>query len=128
MPTWLVIVLGVFVALVIVLALGGAYARRRQLEASRGRFDTQLARVNRELAEAHAADRGWAREGLEASARAAFAAERDGAEPVELTLVQIVDRPGTDEDKAVFRVTSSGREERLTLGRRRGEWVFEELV
>jgi hypothetical protein len=128
MPTWLVIVLGVFVALVILLALGGAYARRRQLEASRGRFDTQLARVNRELAEAHAADRGWAREGLEAAARAAYAAERDGAEPGDLTLVQIVDRPGTDEDKAVFRVASRGREERLTLGRQGGEWVFEQLV
>jgi hypothetical protein len=128
MPTWLVIVLGVFLALLILLAVGGAYARRRQLAASRGRFDAQLARVNRDLAEAHAEDRGWAREGLEAAARAAYAAERDGAEPAELTLVQIVDRPGTDEDKAVFRVASGGRDERLTLGRRSGEWVFEELA
>jgi hypothetical protein len=38
MPTWLAIVLGVFVALVIVLALGGIYGRRRQLAATRGRF------------------------------------------------------------------------------------------
>jgi hypothetical protein len=128
MPTWLVIVLGAFVALVIVLALGGAYARRRQLAASRGRFDTHLAQVNRELAAAHAEDRGWAREVLEAAARAAYAAERDGAAPGELTLVQIVDRPGTDADKAVFQVTSGARRERLTLGRRDGEWVFEELA
>jgi hypothetical protein len=128
MPTWLVIVLGVFVALVIVLAVGGAFARRRQLESSRGRFDVHLAQVNEELAAAHAEDRGWARDSLESAARAAYASERDGAEPNELTLVQIVDRPGTDDDKAVFRVTSGGRDERLTLGRQGGDWVFETLA
>jgi hypothetical protein len=124
MPTWLAIVLGVFVLLVIVLAVGGAYARRRQLERTQGRFDTNLAQVNRDLAAAHAADRGWAREGLETAARAAYSAHRDGAEPPELTLVQIIDRPGTDEDKAVFAIG----DERLTLGRANGEWVFEALA
>src|SRR5215218_1515555 len=103
MPTWLAIVIGAFVALVLILAVGGVYARRRQLAATRGRFDTHLAQVNRDLAAAHAEDRGWAREVLETAARAAYAAER-GGEPAELTLVQIVDRPGTDEDKAVFTV------------------------
>jgi hypothetical protein len=122
MPTWLAIVIGVFVALVIILALGGILGRRRQLAATRDRFDTNLAQVNRDLAAAHAEDRGWAREGLEAAARAAYAEQR-GSEPPELTLVQIVDRPGTDEDKAVFSVG----EERLTLGRAGGDWVFEAL-
>src|SRR5215211_8485878 len=104
MPTWLAIVLGVFVALVIILAVGGMIGRRRQLAATRGRFDVNLAQVNQDLAAAHAADRGWAREGLDAAARAAYAAQRDGAEPTDLVLVQIVDRPGTDEDKAVFAI------------------------
>jgi hypothetical protein len=124
MPTWLAIVLGVFIALVIVLAAGGAYARRRQLERTQGRFDDSLAQVNRDLAAAHAADRGWAREGLETAARAAYAAQRDGAEPDDLVLVQIIDRPGTDEDKAVFAIG----DERLTLGRANGDWVFEQLA
>jgi hypothetical protein len=128
MPTWLAIVLGVFVALVIVLAVGGAFARRRQLAATRGRFDANLAQVNQDLAAAHAEDRGWAREGLDAAARAAYAAQRDGAEPDSLTLVQIIDRPGTDEDKAVFRVAAAGRDEQLTLGRRDGDWMLESLV
>jgi|SRR5215216_866559 len=128
MPTWLLIVLGVFVVLVIVLAAGGAYARRRQLEASRERFERHLAQVNRELAAAHAQDRGWARDGLEAAARGAYAATHDGAEPEELTLVQIVDRPGTDDDKAVFHATAGGRMEVITLGREDGDWVLEQLA
>ena len=108
MPTWLAIVLGVFVLLVIVLSIRGMYARRRQLESSRGRFERHLARVNHDLAVAHAADRGWERE--------------------ELTLIQIVDPPGTEDDKAMFRVSGGGRDERLTLGRRGDDWVLEQLA
>jgi hypothetical protein len=122
MPTWLAIVIGAFVLLIILLALGGIYARRRQLAATQDRFEAHLARVNEDLAAAHAEDRGWARDGLEAAARAAYAEQR-GSEPSELTLVQIVDLPGTDEDKAIFAVG----DERLTLGRQGGEWHFEGL-
>jgi hypothetical protein len=127
MPTWLAIAIGVFVVLVIILAVGGSIARRRQLDANSERFQRHLARVNEDLAAAHAEDRGWARDGLETAARAAYASQRDGAAPEELTLIQIVDRPGTEDDKAVFRVTAAGRDEQLTLGRRDGEWVFEKL-
>jgi hypothetical protein len=122
MPTWLAIVIGVFVVLVILLAIGGSIGRRRQLAATRDRFEAHLAEVNQDLAAAHAEDRGWAREGLETAARAAYAEQR-GSEPSELTLVQIVDRPGTEDDKAVFAIGA----ERLTLGRADGDWVFESL-
>ena len=128
MPTWLAIVLGVFVALVLILAVGGVIARKRQLERTQGRFDEHLAEVNRDLAAAHAQDRGWARETLQAAAEAAWAAERPGSPADSLTLVQIVDRPGTQDDKAVFEVASGATVERLTLGRRDGEWVNEGIA
>jgi len=107
MPTWLAIVLGVFVLLVIVLSIRGMYARRRQLESSRGRFERHLARVNQDLA---------------------VARRRPRVEREELTLIQIVDPPGTEDDKAMFRVSGSGRDERLTLGRRDDDWVLEQLA
>ena len=119
MPTWLIIVLAVLV----LLALGGMLAASRRRTATQERFDSHLAKVNSELAAAHAQDRGWERGALEASARQAYATQRDGSEPPELELVQVIDKPGTDEDKAVFQCGS----ERLTLGRRDGEWVLEAL-
>ena len=119
MPTWLIIVL----AVLFLLFVGGIIAASRRRKATQERFEIDLQRVNRELAEAHAQDRGWERAALEASAREAYAAQHDGAEPAELELVQVIDKPGTDEDKAVFYCGS----ERLTLGRRDGEWVLEAL-
>ena len=53
---------------------------------------------------------------------------RRGAPTASLTLVQIVDRPGTDDDKAVYEIDSDGRVERLTLGRRGDEWVNEGIA
>jgi hypothetical protein len=123
-PVWLQILLGALLIIVVVLAVGGAIARRRQLAATEGRFDANLAQVNRDLAAAHAQDRGWERRGLDAAARAAWAQARPGTEPGELVLVQIIDRPGTDDDKAVFRSTAGAR---LTMGRQDGEWVLDRL-
>jgi hypothetical protein len=122
MPTWLAIVLVVLV----VLAAGGFLARRAQLRRTRGAFDASLEKVNRDLAAAAAADRGWDRDTLESAARRLFAAER-GAEPDDLVLVEVLDRPGTDQDRAIFRAQHGGATHRLTLGRRAGEWVREGL-
>ncbi len=122
MPTWLIIVIIVLA----LLAVGGAVARSRQLARSRPAFDASLEQVNRDLAAAAAQDRGWDRATLEDAARRIYASER-GGEPESLVLIEVLDRPGTDEDKAVFRVESSGNRELLTLGRRDGDWVYETI-
>jgi hypothetical protein len=121
------VIIGIVLLILLVLAVGGVIARRRQLESTQRRFDTNLAQVNQDLAAAHAEDRGWERTALDAAAYAAWSEARPGTEPGELTLVQIVDRPGTDDDKAIFRVAAGDREERLTLGRQDGDWVLEAL-
>ena len=128
MPTWLAIVLGVFVALVIILAVGGAIARNRQLERTRGRFDDPPgAGQPRTWRRPTPQDRGWARDTLDAAAREALAAERPGRRDRGAHARADRRPPGTDEDKAVFRVEAGDREERLTLGRSDGRWVFERL-
>jgi hypothetical protein len=118
-PTWLIIL----IVVLLVLAIGGAIARSRQLKRSRPAFERSLEQVNRDLAAAAAKDRGWDRATLEEAARRIYAEQR-GSDPPELVLVEVLDRPGTDEDQAVFRCGDA----HLTLGRRGGEWVSESLT
>jgi hypothetical protein len=118
-PHWFVIVLIVLA----VLAIAGFFARRAQLARSRPAFERSLDHVNRDLAAAAAEDRGWDRATLEDAARRIYASER-GGDPPGLELVEVRDRPGTDEDQAIFRCG----DEHLTLGRRDGEWVHESLT
>jgi hypothetical protein len=124
MPTWAIIVLAVFAAFLL-LALGGALAASLRNRRRADRFGSRIDEVDRALADARATDRGWERGVLEAAARRAFEVERPGLEIHELTLVQVVDRPGTEEDKAVFRVVAADTRVQLTLGRVAGEWVSE---
>ena len=92
---------------------------------ARGEEDELLASLreaDRALAAARAVDRGWDREAMEAAARAAFAA-RSPAAIGELLLLQVVDRPGTEEDQALFRVvTEAGSEEILLVRDDAGGW------
>jgi type II secretory pathway pseudopilin PulG len=126
MDAVLIIVL-VVVVLVVVLAVGGAIAQRRRMDRNRKAFERSLEEVNRELAAARADDRGWERETLDAAARDIYAQERPGTGEADLALVRVLDRPGTDDDKAVYRVRAAGRDEELTLGRRDGAWVLDRL-
>lgn len=111
----ILIVLGVLLA---VLFVGGVLAAGRHQRAQEGHLRQQLEEANSELALAHAQDKGWDRATLEAAARSAAGGRVD-----QLDLVLVQDRPGTDEDRAVFRVLSAGRETQLVLGRRDGAWV-----
>jgi hypothetical protein len=115
MPLWLIIVIVVF----LVLAAGGVIARRRQLARTRPAFERSLTQADQDLAAAAAADRGWDRDRLEAAARRAFADRHGGAPPGTLTLVEVLDRPGKDEDEAVFEADG----QRVVLGRRGDDWI-----
>jgi type II secretory pathway pseudopilin PulG len=118
------IVIGVLLLLAII---GAAMASRRNALGAIA-FEQSLAAVDRQLASAVAADRGWERGTLEASARSAFAEQRPQTKVAELELVQVVDEPGTDQDLAVFLVVAAdGAESRLTLGRRGGAWYATSL-
>ena len=123
MPAWLLIVILVLA----VLAVGGFLARRALTRRTETQFRARLEQANHDLAEAAAEDRGWDRATLESAARRIYAEQR-GAEPAELLLTEVIDRPGTDEDLAVFHVEGEGRRETLTLGRRDGEWAHEKLT
>jgi hypothetical protein len=115
MPLWLIIV----IVVLIVLAGGGIVARRRQLARTRPAFERSLTQADRDLAAAAAADRGWDRQRLEAAARRIYADRHGGAEPDTLTLVEVLDRPGTESDEAVFEADG----QRIALGRRGDDWI-----
>ena len=117
----LAIILIVLAALFVALAIGGIVASGRRRSSLDSDLRARLEDANRALAAARAQDRGWERATMEAAAR-----EAAGGPVDDLDLVQVVDRPGTDEDRAVFRVISGGNERHVVLGRREGVWVAEQ--
>jgi hypothetical protein len=113
----------VVVAIIVLLAIGGAVANARR-RAPRAHLEASVEEVDRALAAAHAADKGWEPQALQNAARRAFEAARPGVGVREQALVTVLDRPGTDQDEAVFRfVRADGREEHLRLARSGGEWT-----
>lgn len=122
MDTWLIVVIAV-VAVLLLLAVGGAIATSRRAKAQEPQLLADLEAVNDALAAAHAADKGWEPERLRAAAEAAFAERHPGVEPEALTLVQVDDRPGIAEDRAVFRVVAAGTAHELVLGRSGDGWI-----
>jgi hypothetical protein len=120
----LLIVLIVVVILVVGLAVGGSIATKRRSEAGAGDLRARLAEADHRLAEAHAQDKGWHRETLEAAAQEAFHAAHPGEDLADLVLVQVIDRPGTDDDEAVFEAsTATGATHEVRLGRDQGAWI-----
>ena len=116
-----IIVLVIVVLLAVLIAGGFVVAGRRQ-RADEASLHTELEAANEALALARASDKGWERSLLEAAVRAAFA-ERSGAEIRDMQLVQVVDKPGTQDDQAVFRVVTDHGSEHLHLERHGDAWV-----
>ena len=117
------LILLVIGGLFLLLVIGGYFAGERRQRSRERELLAQLQAADRELAQAHASDKGWERSALEAAARQAVA-ERFGrdAEIQALQLVQVLDRPGVDADQAIFRVQTPDGEHRITLGRAGGVW------
>jgi hypothetical protein len=118
----LVIIVIVLVVLVLLLIVGGFVANARRLRSEDAQLRATLEEADRALALARADDRGWERSALEAACRAAFAA-RSPVEPRELQLVKVIDRPGTEEDQALFRVVTDAGSEEILLERHGDEWA-----
>jgi hypothetical protein len=115
------IVLIVVVAVLVLLIVGGVVANARRTRDEAGDMRATLREADHALAQARAEDRGWERSALEAAAREAFAA-RSPADVRELQLLKVVDRPGTEDDQALFRVITDAGSEEVLLARHGDEW------
>jgi hypothetical protein len=120
--TTLELIVIVIVLLIALLVVGGIVVSGRRQRADDPALRTELEAANEALALARASDRGWERSLLEEAVRAAFA-ERSAAEIRDLQLVQVVDKPGTEDDQAVFRVMTEHGSEYLHLDRHGDTWV-----
>ncbi len=120
--TALQIILLIFALLVLGLGVGGYMAMTRRTSSREGQLLEQLRLAERELAKAHAADKGWDPALLRAAAQSAADARFGASGVTGLQLVHVVDKPGTDADQAVFRVETADGEQSLTLGRTGGVW------
>jgi hypothetical protein len=118
----LAILILVVIVILAVLVAGGLYITARRARADEPELHERLAEADQALALAQAEDRGWQRETMEIAVRQVFAT-RSPAEPRELLLLQVLDRPGTDDDEAVFRVVTDAGAEDVRLVRRAGDWV-----
>jgi hypothetical protein len=121
----LAIVLIVLGVLIVVLFAGGLIANARYRRAQEAALRAEIDAANEALADAHAQDKGWDLALMQTAAQEAFAHRHPGVAPEALHLVQVVDKPGTEEDLAVFRVMTGDRQEHITLGRRDSAWVPE---
>ena len=115
------IIVVVFVLLVVLLIVGGLVANARRTRGQEDELHVAVREADQALALARAGDRGWDRELLETAAREAFAA-RSPVEVRELLLLQVIDRPGTEEDQALFRVITDAGSEEILLVRQGDSW------
>jgi hypothetical protein len=116
---------GAVLTLLLVLGLLGARARDHR---SAGAWEEHVRSADAALADAAATDRGWHREAMEAAARTALEKARPGWSYGALHLVLVVDRPGIEEDRALFvAVDDDGQEARVALAREGDRWSAERI-
>jgi hypothetical protein len=128
-PDWLLIVIAVAVAVIVLLAIGGYVAVQRRRRDEEGAWRVAVDEANRHLAAAHAEDKGWEPNALREAARALFEEQQPGVRVKDMQLVAVDDRPGIEEDRAVFRFeTDDGRVHHLRVGRTPDGWALDALT
>jgi hypothetical protein len=118
----LAIVLVVAGVVVLALIVGGLIASARFARADDPALRRDLEEADHALALARAQDKGWDRDAMEAVVRGALAARGEPV-PKDLLLVQVVDRPGTEQDEALFRAPLPGGDREVRLVRRGEAWI-----
>ncbi len=121
------VVLLIILAVLALLALGGALTNARRERATRRPFDEALHEVDRALAGALAADKGWEPSVLVAAVHRELARRRPGEDVRSLRLVQVIDRPGTDADEAVYQCDLDRGSVRISLVRQGDDWLAARL-
>ena len=116
------IVLGVLLVLFFIGGLAAVRARARRQE---GTFAEHVRAADEALEQARALDRGWHRDSMEATARAAIGEARPGWPFEDLHLVLVDDRPGIEEDRAHFMAIGPDGQLRVVLARQGDGWVAE---
>lgn len=121
------IILIVIGAIVVLFAIGGAFAVARRSRRQAATFGQRVEAADSALEQARAADRGWDRETMEAAARAAIAESKPGWDYDDLHLVLVDDRPGVREDKAHFMAMGPDGQARVIMAREGDRWVAERV-
>jgi hypothetical protein len=119
MAAWEIVLL-VVVGVLVLLFLGGLVGNARVRAREHDSLTDRIAEADRGLAAARAEDRGWDRALLEQAAREAL--ESRGLRVTGLELIRVVDRPGTDADRALFRATTAEGFQEIELARTGDAW------
>ena len=121
------IILIVIGALVVLFAIGGAIAVVKRSRVQDATFAEHVEAADSALEQARALDRGWHRDTMEETARAAIAESRPGWRYDDLHLVLVDDRPGVSEDRAHFMAMGVDGSARVILAREGDRWVAERV-
>jgi hypothetical protein len=125
--TVLEIVIVVILALVVLFFVGGLIAARRRARATEGHLLQKIAEADRALATAAATDRGWDRALLDAAAHEAIQLQRPDYSYETLHLIQVDDKPGTNEDRAHMAAMGPDGDVRVVLVREGDRWVADQI-
>lgn len=116
------IVLIVLAAVLVLFIGGGMFVAARRAKQADEALRAKIADADHALAAAHAGDNGWDADHMESAARAIWRSGDGEDEAIaEAHLIQVVDRPGTDADEAVYKLVGTGGTERDVRIRRTGD-------